>query len=147
MSAKHDQLMLSQLPLSLTWGYIIHSEAPCYMCTKHPEPGADGRCRLPYLSARRDRHNCILILVHRNNYSILRCHRSQMFFPSHPKCRIMLDTSEGGGKVFQQPPEIKSIDGFCFNPYWFTSVPKCFLEKSRRKTLAACQLIDHACCN
>lgn len=37
MSAEHDQLMLPQLPQSLTWGYILLPEAPWYMWTQHSQ--------------------------------------------------------------------------------------------------------------
>lgn len=37
MSAEHDQLMLPQLPQSLTWGYILLPEAPQYMGTQHSQ--------------------------------------------------------------------------------------------------------------
>lgn len=133
MSAKHDQLMLSQLPLSLTWGYIILSETIYYMCTKYPEPGADGRCRLLYLSARRG----ILILGHPNSQSLLWCLRSQMFFPS-TRYTVHYCMPEENIK-YEWPPEIKSIEGFYCCPYWFSSAPKGFLEKAEGRP---CQLIS-----
>lgn len=34
MSAEHDQLMLPQLPQSLTWGYSLLPKAPWYMWTQ-----------------------------------------------------------------------------------------------------------------
>lgn len=144
MAAKHDQLLLSQLPLS-PLGLPFHIQR----LHVHPAPRASSRWEMeaPTPISKDTQTQLHINSGASKQLHMPQWHRSQMAFPAHPKCRIMLYTSQGGGKVLQQPGEIESIDGFGFSPYWFTAVPKCFLEKSTRKTLAACQFIDHACCN
>lgn len=117
------------------------------MCTKYPEPGADGRCRLLSLSASRGRHNCVLIWMHQDNYCILWCLRSQMFFPTAHNMQYTVVYLKKGKKKIGAAFRNEINRRILFQLLLIYFGPKTLPWKSRRKTLSAYQLIDCAWCN